>query len=202
MVTLCIPYNEDRGFLKYCLASIEAQSYKDLEVIPVNTPKSVAKNVNIGLKRAKGEFFKVIGEDDWLPSTSISDLVEGIEDYPWVIANAINASGRNHVKYKPPLEKVNLLDMAILNVIHGGTTLYRTEILREIGGMDETLWTGEEYEMHLRLLSKGYSPNYIDRFVYYYRVWGDQKSRKLRRENLKNREDEIRRIQSLYIDKV
>jgi GT2 family glycosyltransferase len=202
MVSICIPYNEDRGFLKYCLASIYGQSYQDLEVIEVNSPESVAINVNIGLKQSKGEYFKFVGEDDWLPSNSIKDLVDGIKDKPWVIANAINAQGRNHEPYKPPLEKVNLLEMATHNVIHGGTTLYRTEILREIGGMDETLWTGEEYELNLRLLSKGYSPGYVDSFVYYYRVWGDQKSRRLRRENRKKRANEIRRIQSLYIDKV
>ena len=90
----------------------------------------------------------------------------------------------------------------VLDQIHGGSTIYRREVLLKIGGMDENLWTGEEYEMHLRLWTSGYIPTYIDREVYYHRLWDGQKSKLYRKTNKTKRDDEIKRIQALYSDKV
>jgi glycosyltransferase involved in cell wall biosynthesis len=198
MVSVIVPYNEDRGYLKLCQQSIHDQTYKDIQYLEIHSPDSVAKNINKGLKLAKGEFFKVVGEDDWLPKTSIEDLVNGMEGNSWICANAHNFSDDGFTNEIPPLEGLKFENMVNLNVIHNGTTMYRTEILREIGGMDESLWTGEEYEMHLRLMKNGYMPGYIDKFVYFYRVWGGSKSIRYRRKDPVKRKAEIERIQNMY----
>lgn len=198
MVSIILPYNEDRGYLQRMITSVHAQTYKDIELITVHNPFSVAKNFNIGLNKAKGEWVKVVGEDDWLPETSISDLMGGIGDAPWACANAYNVSGRSMSREIPPLDKINLKDMAINNVIHGGTTLYRTDVLRKIGGMDETLWTGEEYDMNMHLMSKGYLPVYINKFVYYYQISSFQKSRAYRRKDPVKREAALNEIRNRY----
>jgi glycosyltransferase involved in cell wall biosynthesis len=200
MVSVVVPYVEDRGYLKQCLDSIKAQDYDHFEIITVKSPLSVTKNINIGLKQAKGKYFKVVGEDDWLPPTSLSDLVAGMKSYSWICANAHNVYDKDMTDEVPPLDRLNLHDMAQHNVIHNGTTMYRTEVLREIGGMDESLWTAEEYEMHLRLMSMGHLPGYTNKFVYFYREWNQQKSRTYRRTIKKQRDEEIKRIQSLYSD--
>ena len=199
MTSVIVPYTEDRGYLTQCLESIRAQTYP-YELIEIKSPRSVAINFNRGLSFAKGEFIKVVGDDDWLPPDSLENLVKGIGDAPWAVANATEVFGRTHEIYKPiTLEfAINVVH----NKIHNGGTIYRTEVLREIGGMDETLWTAEEYEMHLRLMSLGYRPKYIDKEVYFYRRWQGQKSRQLREQDKKKRANEIARIQSLYIDKV
>ena len=202
MVSVVVPYNKDRGYLKRCVKSIEAQYYRDFELLLVKNDYSVVKNINIGLERAKGEFFKVVGEDDWLPYNSLGDLVNGMGDHPWICANAHNVEGPVQTDEIPPLDKLNLKDMANHNVIHNGTTMYQTEILRKIGGMNEDLWTGEEYEIHLRLMSLGYLPGYVNAFVYFYRIGNQQKSLTYRRQNLRKRTDEIKKIQSLYSDKI
>lgn len=202
MVTIVVPYNKDRGYLNVCLESIYAQNYTDLQVLPVKNNLSVAKNINIGLKAAKGEFFKYVCEDDWLPVNSVWDLVEGIGDHPWVCANAVNVTVNGEEQYIPPENGLRFDRMANHNAIHGGTTLYKTELLKEIGGMDETLWTGEEYEMHLKLMSLGYFPGYINKFVYYHRLWSEQKSRIYRKQDKTKRYEEIKRIQALYSNEV
>ncbi len=199
MVSIIVPYNEDRGFLRKCLESLYAQTVP-VKIIEVYGQRSAACNVNIGLWQVTTEYFKVVGEDDWLPPRSIEDLTEGIGDAPWVVANAINVFGRDQVVYKP-----DTLDFAAnvkLNRIHNGGTMYRTEIIKEIGGLDETLWTAEEYDMHLKLMSLGHLPKYLDKEVYYYRQHGGQKYKKLNDENRKKRANEIARIQSLYSNKV
>jgi glycosyltransferase involved in cell wall biosynthesis len=198
MISVIIPYDKDRGFLDQCVKSIESQTYQDFEIIHAKSNCSVAVNFNFGLKMAKGEFCKFVTEDDWLPENSLQDLVDGIGDAPWAYANAIQYEhpAKTTWIYKPNTH--DLKSNIRQNQIHGGTTIYRTKVLLSIGGMDESLWTGEEYEMHLRLWSKGINPRYIDKEVYIHRLWNGQKSKKLRRINRDKRDGEIKRIQSLY----
>ena len=200
-VSIIVPYKEDRGFLAQCIESIKAQTYP-CELILSQSENSVSYNFNRGLEKATGEFVKYVCDDDWLPPDSVESLVNGIGDAPWLVANATQVQGSNMWVYKP--ETLDFAANVELNRIHGGTTLYRTEILREIGGLDETLWTGEEYDMNLKLMSLGYFPAYLDKEVYYYRLWSGGKSKKLRRtaEDKIKRENEIKRIQALYSDKV
>lgn len=200
MVSVIVPYDKDRGYLEICLRSIREQKGAEFEIIEVNNPLPVAVNFNIGLRQAKGEFLKVVGEDDWLPNDSLYNLVQGIGDAPWVVANAFDVEENSYQIYKP--DTLDFKENVIRNRIHGGGVMYRTEVLREIGGMNETLWTGEEYDMHLKLMSKGYFPVYIDRAVYFYRKHPKQKYRILNKKNRQLRADEIRRIQSLYSHKV
>lgn len=202
MISVIVPYNIDRGFLDKCISSIEAQTYRDFEIVEAKSDCSVAVNFNFGLKMCKGEYCKFVTEDDWLPDNSLQDLADGIGSAPWAYANAYQFaqdSGDSYI-YKP--EHHDLITNTVKNQIHGGTTLYRTSLLMSIGGMDESLWTGEEYEMHLRLWSLGHEPTYIDKEVYYHRLWGGQKSKKLRRTNKTKRDEEIRRIQALYFNQV
>jgi glycosyltransferase involved in cell wall biosynthesis len=198
-VSVIVPYVEDRGYLNMCLESIRNQTVP-CELIEVKSPRSVALNFNRGLGLATGELVKVVGDDDWLPLDSIENLVTGIGNAPWAVANAIEVTNTVHDIYKPPT--LDFEANVLLNRIHNGGTIYRTEVLREIGGMDETLWTGEEYEMHLRLMSKRIMPKYINKEVYYYRRWQGQKSRQLRQQDKTKRANEIKRIQSLYSNKV
>ncbi len=203
MISVIVPYDTDRGFLEQCVRSIKMQSYSDFEIIQVHRPLPVAKNFNIGLKLAKGKFCKFVTEDDWLPVNSLQDLRDGIMGQDWICANAEQHENGSSYIYRPFYPQVvSFKENVKKNFIHGGTTLYRTEQLLEIGGMDETLWTGEEYEMHLRLMSKGYMPGYIDKEVYCHRLWSGQKSKLLRKNRKNERQKEIARIQSLYINEV
>lgn len=202
MISVIVPYDKDRGFLKECVESIENQTYKNFEIILAQGDKPVAANFNDGLKKAKGEYCKFVTEDDWLPNNSLQDLADGISGYDWIFANAIQYEGDSSYIYRTPNEALMFESNVIQNKIHGGTTLYTAETLREIGGMNEELWTGEEYEMHLRLFSHGFLPGYIQKEVYCHRLWSGQKSKLLRKNRKDERQAEIKRIQSLYYDKI
>jgi len=173
-VSVIIPYNQDRGYLDLCIDSIKAQTYPDVEIIPSFSPGTCGYNFNRGLEKATGEFIKLIAEDDWLPPTSLADSVNGIGGAPWICANAWNM-GKTTIELDKSVG-LSFKETLDANGIHGGSTLFRTEILREIGGMDEALEVGEEWDMYLRLMSRGYMPGYIDKEVYYYRRWNHGKS--------------------------
>ena len=200
MVSIIIPYNKDRGYLSQCVDSVKNQTYKDIELILSKGDNVWPVNFNNGLKKAKGEFVKFIHEDDWLLVDGVEKLVKGIGDAPWAYAGAVEyrLSTEERTIYIPP--ETNLADMLDKNKVHAGATLYRTDILKAVGGMNESLWTGEEYELNLRLMSKGYMPNLVKAPVYVYRHWTGQKTFKYRRASRtrKERANEIERIRDLY----
>jgi len=198
-VSVIVPYNKDRGFLKRCVDSINAQSYP-VEMILAHSSGTFAENFNSGLARATGDYLKFVNEDDWLPEDGIKHLVAGMGNNPWICANSYQRESQITWIYKS--EVTDLYSMIKKNTIHCGTVLYRTDIIRDIGGMDESLLTAEDYEMHLRLFSKGYIPGYIDKEVYYHMIWRKQKSRIMKKENKQLRDERIKKIQSLYSDKV
>jgi glycosyltransferase involved in cell wall biosynthesis len=200
MISVIVPYNKDRGYLEQCVKSIESQDVR-YEIILSKSDKSVAYNFNRGLEKANGEYCKFVCEDDWLPFGALRYLLDGIDGHDWIMGNAIQVDVNNWIYNPSKHEGFKTLEGNIkTNRIHGGTTLYRTELLHMFGGMDEMLWTGEEYDMHLRMMQAGYLPGYVDNEVYCHRLWSGQKSKILRKTRTHERQKEIERIQSLYTD--
>jgi len=197
MISVIVPYKEDRGYLKQCIDSINAQTYTDFELIEAHGPGTLPENFNAGLKRAKGEFIKMVQDDDYLPPDALRHLAEGIGDHQWVVGNVWQMTANPYI-HKPPYldfeSQLNKYDM------HMGSTLYRKGMIDKIGGMDETLETGEEYDMHLYLLSLGYNPGYIDKEVYCYRMWSGGKSVIYRKDRTKWRKNELAKIKARYIN--
>jgi glycosyltransferase involved in cell wall biosynthesis len=199
MISVIVPYKEDRGYLHNCIDSIRGQSYTDYELLLCKSEGSLPVNFNSGLKRAKGEFIKMVQDDDWLPVDGLKYLIENIGTSPWIIGNVWQMCDNPYI-HKPPY--LDFASQVVKYDMHMGSTLYRTDVLREIGGMDETLLTGEEYDMHLKLLYLGYNPAYIDKEVYHYRMWSGGKSVIFRKHNKEWRQNELKKIQTRYLDKI
>ena len=195
MISVIVPYNKDRGYLSQCLDSIRDQTNAEFELIESFSPGTLPENFNAGLKKAKGEFIKMVQDDDWLPYNALKHLADGIGDAPWVIGNVMQMCAAPYM-YKP----LYLDFKSNLNhyVLHMGSTMYRKDVLDEIGGMDETLTTGEEYDMHLKLLSLAYFPNYINNHVYNYRMWSGGKSVIYRKKRTEWRKAELAKIKARY----
>lgn len=199
-ITIIIPFDKDRGFLNEAVKSAENQVFNgNYEIITAGSPLSQAKNINIALKKARGKYIKILHEDDRLTEDCLQVLFDNVEDNDFICANAQNF-GNNCEIFKSECP-ANLQTFVFYNTIHGGTTMYRKDMLKEVGGYDTSLWTGEEYELHLRLLSKGYKLGYVNATVYEYRIHPDQKSLGAnvnKGERLKTRFDEIRKIRDRY----
>jgi len=194
MISVIVPYVKDRGYLQQCLDSIRSQDV-DFELIECRSNESLPVNFNRGLAKAKGKFIKMVQDDDWLPRDALKYLREGIGEHPWVVGNVWQICSNNYV-YKP--ETLDFQSNVVNNTLHMGSILYKTDVLRAIGGMDESLTTGEEYDMHLKLFSCGYDPGYIDKEVYCYRMWAGGKSVIYRRKRKEWRKHEIEKIQNRY----
>lgn len=107
-VSICIPAYKHIDFLKRCLDSILEQEFSDYEVVitddsPDNSLQKLIeiysdkriqyfknekalgspKNWNEGIKRAKGEYIKILHHDDWFSSPqSLSKFVKLLDENP------------------------------------------------------------------------------------------------------------------------
>lgn len=107
-VSICIPAYKHIDFLKRCLDSILEQEFSDYEVVitddsPDNSLQKLIeiysdkriqyfknekalgspKNWNEGIKRAKGEYIKILHHDDWFSSPqSLSKFVKILDENP------------------------------------------------------------------------------------------------------------------------
>ena len=200
MISVIIPYVRDRGYLREAIASVEAQTYSDWQIVEIMHNKTQGYNVNRGLQIANGEWIKILHDDDILPPNSLTDLYEGIQGYDFVCGDQMTFGDAMYCP-DPQVYCGRVPDFKAMlegNVIYGGTTLYRAEVLEAIGGYSEDLHTGEEYDLHLRLLSRNYTCNYIRRTVHHYRLHEFNKSYYMGPGEKKERREFIREIAKKY----
>ena len=197
MVSVIIPFNKDRGYLAEAIASVHAQT-EPCELVTVEGNCSLGTNFNAGVQSAKGEFIMVLAEDDYLLPNAVKDLHEAIEaqGVDFICANA-RLFGERDMLVKSQLPR-NYRVLAEENSIHGGTVMYRRQVLIEVGGMDTKLSNAEEYELHLRLLKRGYRLGYVDKLVHMNRYHADNKSRPIDRGVMAHRIAQLDYIKSQY----
>lgn len=198
MVSIIVPMTHDRGFLTQALESLVNQTYLDWELILEISNNSVGYNLNQGIKKAKGEYITYLCDDDKLPLNSLKHRVEAMKDYDFIHGYGEKFGLKSGV-YELTNPTTTLKDMLILNGIMGGTTMYKAEVLKN-NPFKEDLWCAEEYELHLRLLSKGYRLGFCPEILYLYRRWKGQKSLgNISPEYQHKRQQAINGIKSQYI---
>ncbi len=177
LISIVIAYDRDRGFLSDAVTSAKSQDFRHgFEVVTEQGYNIRSINVNNGVKRARGQYIKLLDEDDLLTHDCLSILYHGIDDHDWCCADGQSFGDitQTYRGEKPTLER-----MLEHNRIFGGSMLYHKRCFTETGGFDEGLVTGEEYEFNLRLMSLNYTFIYIPRVVYRMREHGARKSQEL-----------------------
>ena len=179
-VSVIIPYHQDRGFLFDAIDSYDAQEFTGTSelILSHNPTFSQGKNINTALDKVNGKYIKILHDDDILTLNCLQDLFEEAErtNGDLVFAQAMDFKGSQNQFWKPVITDISLEKLLDDNFIHGGTTLYRTTMVQALCGHDESLWTAEEYEFHLRCVSSGYRLSYLPKIVYKYRIWENSKS--------------------------
>jgi glycosyltransferase involved in cell wall biosynthesis len=197
-VSIIIPYNIDRGYLKRAVTSAQKQVFKgNFEIITSHSKASLSVNVNEGIRRAAGKYIKFLSEDDELPPYSIQQLFNFCEknNLDWCVSVAQNINVKTGKTYLVKSKLTNFEELCRANTIHGGTTIYKRIMLAQVNGYDETLPTAEEYDLHLRLMKSGFTVGFLDTVTYIYYIHEQAKSRKYRaQENLFNEKQKIMRF--------
>jgi len=192
LVTVIIPYNKDRGWLKRAIESVP----KEVQLLVSQGEGGWPENFNKVLPEATGKYIKYLHEDDMLTPNCIKDSVQAMEDQEvdFIHGKAIEIYAQNRDKkvvYTPEIKYPTSQDLQKKNVIHSTTTMYRREIFDKIGGFDETLNTQEEYEFNLRCLEAGFKIGYCDTSLAYYRRHPEQKVRTVSVEEKKKEKQQV-----------
>jgi len=195
-VSVLIYYKEDRGWLNEAIKSVMNQRYNGKiqlltsDLIEGHENMNASENLNALIKLANGEYIRYLSEDDLLPQYSIHQSIETLLEsgadfihgkaynffgYPVIYPDGcISFSGRVD-KQEPKLHYPTLTDLLTSNVIHGGTVVYKSKILKEFL-FDEGLTCAEEYDLNMKLLKNGFKLDYSNAFLYFYRRHAKQKS--------------------------
>jgi len=207
-VSVIIPYHQDRGYLFDAIESYEAQEFTGTSelILSHNPTFSQGQNINAGLKNANGKYIKILHDDDLLTPNCLQDLFDKAEQEQAdvVFANARNFHSDGGISFEregiltSKFANISLSSLLESNFIHGPTVLYRTKMFQDIGGFDESLWTAEEYEFHLRCLHQGYKFVYLSQVVVNYRIWPSSKSVQYRLNKAEARENLIISIKERF----
>lgn len=207
VVTVIIPYNIDRGWLRDAINSVKSQSYPHIELLISQSKNRVGFNLNRGIEKASGDFIKYLCDDDLLTSNSIADSIQTFDTNPsadFIHGRAINfwPDGKTQ-EYTPKYKQPTAHQMLINNELHGGTLMYRREVFMKFGGFSENLWTGEEYEFNLRIMAGGVKIAYCNEILYRYRRHHLQKSLgNMSRDYQSRRKEAINEIRNRYREKI
>lgn len=105
-VSVIVPVYNAQKYLRKCLASILAQSYRDLQIILVDDGstdnslaicrafagkdgrvqvftqenRGVSAARNLGLRQVRGKYLSFVDADDWLPGDSVARLVQALNE--------------------------------------------------------------------------------------------------------------------------
>lgn len=179
LVSVIVPTKNSDRFLEACLSSIRAQTYPNTEIIVVdnfstdNTVEISKKyadmllqkgpersaQVNYGVAQAHGEYVYKVDSDFTIEPDVVSECVEmaksGYEAV--VVHNSPNPS----ISWIATLRKFEV-DMYKYDHKHSSPRFIKKEAYQHVGGFNESITAGEDYDFRNRLDAAGYKTGFID----------------------------------------
>lgn len=180
-VTIYMPTHNRRDMLLRALASIQAQTWKNIEVIVVDdgssddtwqvlselachwpvliplrheVPKGACAARNTAIAKASGWFITGLDDDDELKPEHIENLLNHWDaKYSCVVASMLNDNGKQQIRQGREYGVIDLNALLHYNRL-GNQVFTLTQRLKEIGGFDESLPAFQDYDCWVRLLNR------------------------------------------------
>jgi glycosyltransferase involved in cell wall biosynthesis len=180
LVSVVVPCYNQANFLAEAIDSVLAQTYGRIEVVVVNDGSTddtaaVASRYervrcisqlnggqgaarNEGLKHATGEYVLFLDSDDRLLPPALEIGVQCLASRPGCAFAAGRCvyigpdGGRRRTTYLPVIDRNHYLNLLITNYIWTpGAVLFRTAVVRHLGGFKTTVSGAEDYDLYLRI---------------------------------------------------
>jgi hypothetical protein len=197
-----MPVLNGGSFLRPAVESVLAQTFPDFELLivddgSVDGSAAVAESVhdsrvvvirnehtrglpaalNIGLRRASGEFVARLDQDDVARPDRIERQVAAFRREPSLVligsqARLINGSGAAVGSVQRCLDAVSIRWYCLFDnpFIHSSVMFRRREVVNDLGGYDESLPYAEDWELWSRVVRRYDVRNLPERLVDY-RTW-------------------------------
>ncbi len=173
LVSVIVPTKNSAKTLERCLESIRKQTYPNMEIIVVDNystdeTREIARKyadkvlmkgnersaqVNFGVKNSSGKYIYEVGSDFVLEPTVVEEAVELAERLELdgvLIHNTSDPSVSFWAKVRK-LERDCYKD----DPHHVAVRFLRRDFFERLGGFDERLVAGEDYDLHRRFLEAG-----------------------------------------------
>ena len=180
LVSVVIPCYNQANFLAEAIESVLAQTYGHVEIVvvkdgsiddtvavasryaqvrcisQVNGGQGAARNE--GFKHATGEYVVFLDSDDRLLPHALEIGVQCLASRPgcaFAVGRCVYIGpdgGRRLTTYRPVIERNHYLNLLITNYIWTpGMVLFRTAVVRHLGGFRTTVSGSEDYDLYLRI---------------------------------------------------
>lgn len=177
LVSVVVPTRDNAGTLRQCLESVRNQLYRNVELIVVDNGSTDATveiaeafsdlviasgpersaQANEGVRRANGEYVLRVDADFVLDPKVIAECVQlGAKGWDAV---AIHNTPDVSVSWIARLRKFEV-DMYRGDIVHSSARFVRRDIYLNVGGLDEHLIAGEDYDFQNRLNASGYNTTF------------------------------------------
>lgn len=179
LVSVIIPTKNSAEFLEACLKSITNQTYKNIELIVVDNnstdqTKTIAKQftnkffnkgpersaqVNYGATKAKGEYIYKVDSDFLLDKKVVAECVaKANEGFDAVV---VHNTPDESVSWIARIRKFEV-DMYKYDLTHSSARFVRKDVYKKIGGFNEKITAGEDYDFQNKLSRAGYKTGFVN----------------------------------------
>lgn len=197
-ISVVLPVYNGERYLKCSIDSILAQSFTDFELIIVDdcstdetahivdmyarqdrrihlihnkTNQRLPQSLNIGFKKARGEYLTWTSDDNIYLPNAFSVMINYMEknSYKMVCADMelIDEKGCSQGNRQVYNEE----DFYYENFV-GACFMYQQKVLQEIGGYDKSFFLVEDYEYWMRIFKTYGKIGHIEQILYQYREHG------------------------------
>ena len=213
LVSVVIPLYNKAPYIRECLASVFAQTYKNFEVIVANdsstdgSEKIAAKypikllNIsNRGVSAARnaailnsiGEFILPLDADDWIDPQYLSKTLPLMQPEIGTVSTDMQRFGVNHQSYVPAVLCTAKQEYESNQI--PACSLIRREAFLEVGGYNSTVDGYEDWNLWIDILKRGWKLAILNEPLFHYRVLGNAGNFQADQK----REELVRRIRSLH----
>lgn len=157
LVSVCIPLTEDSRYISQCIESVYRQTYDNIEIIAVGKPRSESQDTrseqkNRAILAARGEFIYTADADTALKEDAIEKALAMCES--GFDSVAIN---NRSIPEGTLLSRIRAAEWDALRTSpeDSAAHFYRRSDVIKVGLFDESLYAGEDYDLHNRVLKAG-----------------------------------------------
>ena len=179
LVSVIVPTRNSAELLRLCLQSIKDQTYKDYELLVVDNnstddTKAIASEftdrvfnkgpersaqVNFGVEQARGEYVYKVDSDFVLDKDVIRQCVDKASK--GADAVVVHNTPDVRVSWIAKIRKFEV-DMYKYDITHSSARFVRKDVYQAVGGFNEKITAGEDYDFQNKLNRAKYKTAFIE----------------------------------------
>ncbi len=162
----------DKTASKYLQECSEKDNRIKLYCSPKNGGISAASNISLSM--AKGKYIALMDNDDEITPDALFWVVKEINDYPdvdFIYSDECLADDSEEAKKFQFMFKPNWSPESLMGFMYTGhLTVYKTSLVREVGGFRSEFDIGQDFDLALRISEHAKCIRHIERVLYIWRA--------------------------------